>query len=534
MAEPDKVLFVLPLEPRFICAVHKGVLSNPVKSNCIHNICKECVEKTPICPVDKFPFCQSSILETNDALEDEIRSLLCYCKYGVTVGTKGELISDPRGCDHIIKYGNRASHEAKCEFREADFIMIDDETQIGDKIGIAPISLPSVPLLPPPTDAPAMFIPCCNRDDGCFFLAESEQELVSHLDNECSYERLRRLLKASEDRVEFLEKEVQSRDEEISNLRTQLADQSSAAALFAQRTYNNGKELLDEFLKLLEEEIPQGISSVRGHLMESEAFMKSSCAISSLKAKVIRQTGKVKQGLSDIHPLEKLADINPLDKSTREKIADLHPIDRLIAILSSLKKEIVSSVKKDSPPQEENVNIDSAIAASANQDLSSDPIPDPVNNNNPNVTNSQGEIVEELDEEMKKVIALSMASYEEEKKIQAEMESALMLNYHLKEDDAYYVVCVNVPYFAPNALIVKGTAQGVILEGVSSLPQTVDFPNEKTVQLELLRTAPIPPQFQLPLGKFTQRIDMAKPINPSTFVVTSHRGLVILLLEKQL
>lgn len=107
--------------------------------------------------------------------------------------SNGELTADPKGCDHIIRFGNRSQHEGTlfgiciyfvltlwvgtCEFRNDDFIMIDNSKDAAEE---------SQPL---PSTGPVL-LPCSNKEDGCFFLAAAPEELASHL-NECSYERLR-------------------------------------------------------------------------------------------------------------------------------------------------------------------------------------------------------------------------------------------------------------------------------------------------------------------------------------------------------
>lgn len=71
---------------------------------------------------------------------------------------------------------------------------------------------------------------------------------------------------------------------------------------------------------------------------------------------------------------------------------------------------------------------------------------------------------------------------------------SLSLTYSIKEDDAHFLVFVNVPYFVPNSLTVRVCGRLVVvcifilvqagpaevgLEGVISLPHYVDFPNRQ-------------------------------------------------------
>lgn len=53
------------------------------------------------------------------------------------------------------------------------------------------------------------------------------------------------------------------------------------------------------------------------------------------------------------------------------------------------------------------------------------------------------------------------------------------------------------------------------------------------VNVEQLREVQVPRHSMLPLGKFSQKIDLPKPVHPLTFEVSSQAGLVIVLLEKQ-
>jgi len=110
---------------------------------------------------------------------------------------------------------------------------------------------------------------------------------------------------------------------------------------------------------------------------------------------------------------------------------------------------------------------------------------------------------------------------------------SLSLTYSIKEDNAHFIVFVNVPYFVPNSLMVRAGPADVSLEGVISLPQVVDFPNKQVSVEHLREVAGVSRHSQLPLGKFSQRIDLPKPVNLTTFEVSSNAGLVIVLLEKQ-
>jgi HSP20 family molecular chaperone IbpA len=110
---------------------------------------------------------------------------------------------------------------------------------------------------------------------------------------------------------------------------------------------------------------------------------------------------------------------------------------------------------------------------------------------------------------------------------------SLSLTYSIKEDDAHYLVFVNVPYFVPNSLMVRAGPAEVNLEGVISLPHYVDFPNKQVNVEQLREVGGVTRHSLLPLGKFSQKIDLPKPVNSSTFEVSSNAGLVIVLLEKQ-
>jgi len=383
-----KILFVLPLEDRFKCPVHGGLFQEPVKGACGHNVCKACGQRA-VCPLDGIPF--STENQTDQEIQDEIDELLCYCKYGVTLNANGELVTDSRGCDHIIKYGNRAQHESQCEFRDADFVMINESPKSEQRNSEDTESNAS---------SGTRLFPCLNKDDGCFFLAETADELESHLSNECSYERLRRLLRQSETRVQLLEREIQLRDEEIADLRTRVAahdDESNnvadAASAVARRTMTGGKEMWEEIVRIFEHQLLQGFVNAKAQLRHSPVLAKTSSSFTALKSKVMENTGKVRRTLTNISPMEKLSDIN-------DKIAEMHPLDRLIALLSSIKNDVLSS-DKEAPNHTESENNNSSSSSNSNDSSTTSFTP---------VSHSEDD-----DELVKRQIEASLATYEAEK-----------------------------------------------------------------------------------------------------------------------
>jgi len=412
----EKILFVLPLAQRFICPVHKGVLREPVLSPGGQNVCKECIKQDPATA--------NVEAELNKDLQDDINSLLCYCKYGVMINSNGVLTADPKGCDHIIRFGNRGQHEATCEFRDADFVMVDNSQ--GAK---------EVEVLPSPVITGPVLLPCNNKDDGCFFLAVSSEELDVHL-NECSYERLRRLLRQSKSRVQLLEKEIQLRDAEIAELHQRLEEEKNTAAEFAKKALGNGREMFDEFVRVLEEELPQGIIAMREQLLQSPAFMKSSSALSSFKSTFVRKTEKIKQDISELHPLENFAELHPIDKlaelkdklpsisfrpalnSSMEAIAEMHPLDKLIAILSNLKNDIMAYAAEYNTPPAITYDVNDYNSNNKGKNYVDDEIKE-----SPKVTPLSYSSGLEDDEEFKKQVVASLETYEEERKKRIEIQA---------------------------------------------------------------------------------------------------------------
>jgi len=378
----DSTLFVLPPSPAFLCPIHEGILQSPVINACGHSFCQDCVSKASVCPVDHVPL-KDCI--PNSKFQVDIDSLLCYCKFGVMRGSDGNLIPNPKGCSSIVKYCNRLLHEATCDFHEKDFIFIDSPpTSPSDT------DSPLLPSISQPkqqedeeslvssveTPKRMMLIPCPNKDYGCFFLAESDEELAGHLSDECSYERLRNQLRVRDDRISLLEQELFRRDEEILILRQQLEEQKTAF-IQQQEHVDPPTDIWEEILKIFGEEIPNGLNSARNSFVRSNAFQKSSTTLSSIKSKFSRKTETMKQELNELHPL-----------------------DKLIAVLSSIKDELVSSLK------ESMVKNPQMLPSSSQQD--------------PDVKAS---IEAEKDPVMKKHLEASLETYEAEKQARLQLEA---------------------------------------------------------------------------------------------------------------
>lgn len=59
--------------------------------------------------------------------------------------------------------------------------------------------------------------------------------------------------------MQLLEQEVQNRDNEIAVLRKSLEEEKGKSATeLAKRALGNGREMVDEFVRVLEQELPQG------------------------------------------------------------------------------------------------------------------------------------------------------------------------------------------------------------------------------------------------------------------------------------
>jgi len=389
-------LFVIPPSPCYLCPVHGGVLQSPVtNSTCAHSFCEGCVQGLDACPVDHA----TMQLAPNANLQGDIGSLLCYCKFGVMMSSTGELIPNPKGCSAIIKYSNRLMHEATCDFHEKDFFFIDSPIHAPSsripKASESSLTIPTPPDSPlsaslslemPPR--PTIFLfPCPNKEDGCFFLAESDEELSVHLSEECSYQRLRQLVRVRDEQITVLQQELIRRDEEIANLKQQLEQQQNPPALVEELQDDliqlKAKEIWEEITKLFGEEIPNGLNNARDSVIRSA--QKSSTALSVLKRKISRKTDAMKQELSDLHPL-----------------------DRLIAVLSSIKDELVTSLKESMKRNQRTLASSSTPSTtSATTEEKTDP-------------NTKAE---EEDPELKKHLEASLATFEAEKQTRAQLEA---------------------------------------------------------------------------------------------------------------
>jgi hypothetical protein len=330
-------LFVLPLDPKYICTAHQGILEDPVTDAQGRSMCRACKLKNGATLSDFTP---------NSALQEDIDSLLCYCKYGVTKNENGELIPIPNngGCAHIVKYASRLQHEATCEFRNKDT----------SPVASPPLSPPLAPLSPP----------------------------LSSIPSDASVSDLRKFLEERDARIAILEQEILTRDREIYSLRMMLQEggQENPAAAFAKRTANSTKELWDELLKVIVEDIPSGLSAARTSLVQSEGYQKSSEALTTFKDKVAAKA-----------------------QSVGHQASELHPLDKLISALVDLRDELVQNVKH-------------VIKPNNNSTTTKGEAPLVIDSNNNTTSSSSTLSASTEDPELHASLQRSLASFEEEER----------------------------------------------------------------------------------------------------------------------
>lgn len=248
-------------------------------------------------------------------------------------------------------------------------------------------------------EAPArmVLVPCPNKDDGCFFLAESEEELSAHLSLECSYQRLRNAMLLKDQRIEQLQGELSVCHGEIALLREELENLKKPrpppvvvepivvdeAHVEEEDVQQKARVIWEDILKLFGEEIPNGFNNARESVIRSA--QKSSNTFSSIKNKISKKTESMKQELNDLHPL-----------------------DKLIAVLSSIRDELISSLKeslKKSPRM-----VESSPSSSSSSTTTTTEVKPPTN-------------VDEEDPELKRQLEASLETYEAEKQARAQLEA---------------------------------------------------------------------------------------------------------------
>lgn len=243
-----------------------------------------------------------------------------------------------------------------------------------------------------------VLVPCPHKDDGCFFLAESEDELSAHLSLECSYQRLRNAMLLKDQRIEQLQGELSAAHGEIALLREELENLKKPrsppvvvvepivvdeAHVEEEDVAQKAKVIWEDILKLFGEEIPNGFNNARESVIRSA--QKSSVTFSAIKNKISKKTESMKQELNDLHPL-----------------------DKLIAVLSSIRDELLSSLKeslKKSPRM-----VESSPSSSSSSTTTTTEVKPPTN-------------VDEEDPELKRQLEASMETYEAEKQARAQLEA---------------------------------------------------------------------------------------------------------------
>eukprot|EP01132_Coremiostelium_polycephalum_P003862 gene3862-4813_t len=92
----DEPYFLLPPDEKFLCNFHETI---------------EC------CPIDGTPI---KTIEINNALKEDLDKLLCYCKFGVE-NIDGAIFTKENGCDSLINFGSRETHEKNCRYNPLNF-----------------------------------------------------------------------------------------------------------------------------------------------------------------------------------------------------------------------------------------------------------------------------------------------------------------------------------------------------------------------------------------------------------------------------
>jgi len=204
--EEIPLLFVDIPSEQLLCKICQNVYQNPFMMSCGHSFCRKCTFTNEFCPIhDK----KMTALLPNLALEDQIGTLLIYCRYGCKLQTDSNQFEvDPNGCPLKIKLSDRKKHEDDCKY--------------------APVSCPNNP------NCPKMIrlhlaahlktcqnISCDYKRFGCKFVGD-KTSLVNHTQN-CRYELVKEFLHNFDDQVKQLKIEGKQKDDEIYYLRTMLS-----------------------------------------------------------------------------------------------------------------------------------------------------------------------------------------------------------------------------------------------------------------------------------------------------------------------
>jgi len=122
--EKEPTLLVDPANEDYLCSICYEILNEPTLLKCGHTFCKACIyreidihQRCPLCRFSVNSFEQTS---PNTAISNSVESIEIYCRFGCKKDSSsaGMWVRDPGGCNEIVRYKDRESHEKGCKFKK--------------------------------------------------------------------------------------------------------------------------------------------------------------------------------------------------------------------------------------------------------------------------------------------------------------------------------------------------------------------------------------------------------------------------------
>eukprot|EP00117_Sycon_ciliatum_P040688 scpid31882/ scgid29858/ E3 ubiquitin-protein ligase TRAF7; RING finger and WD repeat-containing protein 1; RING finger protein 119; TNF receptor-associated factor 7 len=224
---------------RLNCVLCSKVYKDPVITTCGHTFCRRCCNKpSERCPIDNCPV---SIVVANLAVSDQIAELMIHCKYGCkqVEGSPEEWKVDPEGCPVTIKLSQRRTHEQTCEYAQvrcpnSENCPVVLRKNLDEHLRVCEQKA------------------CPHAKYNCPFRGTQDQ-VREHLQT-CRFEMLKDFLSEVHEKISRLQRQVRQKDEEITFLRTMLANVSDRLNML-EKNYEFRMERLDEAQAKLQREV---------------------------------------------------------------------------------------------------------------------------------------------------------------------------------------------------------------------------------------------------------------------------------------